>query len=121
MFSFGDIVDGELNNNNDIPRQPPKRLALGLDWDLQNWSANVLWIHAYDQDNVAPYETPTPGYDLLNAEVVFTGPGDNSFDWQVYVKGQNLLDEDIRNSTSYLKDEAPQIGLNVIFGLRAYF
>ncbi|MEZ7952187.1 MAG: TonB-dependent receptor, partial [Halioglobus sp.] len=121
VFSFGDIVDGELNNNNDIPRQPPKRLALGLDWDLQNWSANVLWIHAYDQDNVAPYETPTPGYDLLNAEVVFTGPGDNSFDWQVYVKGQNLLDEDIRNSTSYLKDEAPQIGLNVIFGVRAYF
>ena len=83
--------------------------------------ANVVWIHAYDQDNVAPYETPTPGYDLVNAEVVFTGPGDNAFDWQVYVKGQNLLDEDIRNSTSYLKDEAPQIGLNVIFGVRAYF
>ena len=121
VFSFGDIVDGELDDNNDVPRQPPKRLALGLDWDLQNWSANVLWIHAYDQDNVAPYETPTPGYDLLNAEVVFTGPGDNAFDWQVYVKGQNLLDEDIRNSTSYLKDEAPQIGLNVIFGVRAFF
>ena len=121
VFSFGDIVDGELNDNNDVPRQPPKRLALGLDWDLQNWSANVLWIHAYDQDNVAPYETPTPGYDLLNAEVVFTGSGDNQFDWQVYVKGQNLLNEDIRNSTSYLKDEAPQIGLNVIFGVRAFF
>ena len=121
VFSFGDIVDGELNDNNDVPRQPPKRLALGLDWDLQNWSANVLWIHAYDQDNVAPYETPTPGYDLLNAEVVFTGPGDNQFDWQVYVKGQNLLNEDIRNSTSYLKDEAPQIGLNVTFGVRAFF
>jgi iron complex outermembrane recepter protein len=90
-------------------------------WLTSHRSANVLWIHAYDQDNVAPYETPTPGYDLLNAEVVFTGPGDNSFDWQVYVKGQNLLDEDIRNSTSYLKDEAPQIGLNVIFGVRAYF
>ena len=79
------------------------------------------WLTPHNQDNIAPYETPTPGYDLLNAEVVFTGPGDNSFDWQVYVKGQNLLDEDIRNSTSYLKDEAPQIGLNVIFGVRAYF
>jgi len=32
-----------------------------------------------------------------------------------------LLDEDIRNSTSYLKDEAPQIGLNVTFGVRAFF
>lgn len=121
IFSFGDIVDGELDDNTDTPLQPPKRVALGLDWDLQNWAANLVWIHAYDQDNIAPLETPTPGYDLLNAEVIFTGPGDGQFDWQVYVKGQNLLDEDIRNSTSYLKDQAPQIGLNVIFGVRAYF
>ena len=121
VFSFGDIVDGELNDNTDVPQQPPKRLALGVDWDLKNWAANVVWIHAYDQDNIAPFETPTPGYDLLNAEVVFTGPSYNQLDWQVYVKGQNLLDEDIRNSASFLKDQAPQIGLNVIFGVRAYF
>ncbi len=121
VFGFGDIVDGELADNTDAPLQPPKRVALGLDWDLQNWAANLVWIHAYDQDNTAPFETRTPGYDLLNAEVVFTGPGYDQFDWQVYLKGQNLLDEDIRNSTSFLKDQAPQIGLNVVFGLRAYF
>jgi iron complex outermembrane receptor protein len=121
VFSFGDIVDGELDDNNDPPLQPPKRVALGIEWDLQNWSANVLWIHAYDQDNVAELETETPGYDLLNAEVIFSGPQFHQFDWQVYLKGQNLLDEDVRNSTSYLKDQAPQIGLNVIFGVRAYF
>jgi iron complex outermembrane receptor protein len=121
LFSFGDIVDGELDDNTDAPLQPPKRIAFGFDWDLRNWAANLVWIHAYDQDNIAPLETRTPGYDLLNAEVVFTGPGDNEFDWQIYLKGQNLLDEDIRNSTSFLKDQAPQIGLNVIFGVRAYF
>lgn len=121
VFSFGDIVDGELDDNNDPPLQPPRRVALGVEWDLQNWSANAVWIHAYDQDNVAELETETPGYDLLNAELVFSGPQFHQFDWQVYLKGQNLLDEDIRNSTSYLKDQAPQIGLNVIFGIRAYF
>jgi iron complex outermembrane receptor protein len=121
IFSFGDIVEGELDDNTDAPLQPPKRLALGVDWDMQNWAANITWIHAFEQDNLAPMETETPDYDLLNAEIVFTGPSMNLFDWQVYLKGQNLLDEDIRNSTSFLKDEAPQIGLNVIFGVRAYF
>ena len=121
LFSFGDIVDGELDDNTDAPLQPPKRIALGFDWDLRNWAANLVWIHAYDQDNIAPLETRTPGYDLLNAEVVFTGPGGNQFDWQVYLKGQNLLDEDVRNSTSFVKDQAPQVGLNVVFGVRAYF
>ncbi|MDE0929364.1 MAG: TonB-dependent receptor, partial [Halioglobus sp.] len=121
VFSFADVVDGELSDNTDVPLMPPKRVALGLDWDRGNWTANVLWIHAYDQDNVAELETDTPGYDLLNAELALTGSGHDQLEWQVYLKGQNLLDETIRNSTSYLKDQAPQIGLNIIFGVRVFF
>jgi len=121
LFTFGDIVEGELDDNSDAPLQPARRVALGVDWDLDNLAANVVWIHAYAQNNLAERETRTPGYDLLNAELVYTVPGFDQLDWQIYLKGQNLLDEDIRNSTSYLKDQAPQIGLNVIFGVRAYF
>jgi iron complex outermembrane receptor protein len=121
LFGFGDIVDAELADNTDVPRLPPKRVGLGMDWDRQGLAANVVWIHAYRQDNIAPFETPTPGYDLLNAELVITLPSAGQYDWQVYLKGQNLLDEDIRNSTSYLKDFAPQIGRNIILGTRVYF
>jgi len=121
LFTFGDIVESELDDNSDAPLQPPRRVGLGIDWDLDNIAANLVWIHAYAQNNLAELETRTPGYDLLNAEVVYTVPGFDQLDWQIYLKGQNLLDEDIRNSTSYLKDQAPQIGLNVIFGVRAYF
>ena len=121
MFGFGDIVDAELADNTDVPLLPPKRVGLGLDWDREGLAANVLWIHAYEQDNIAPFETPTPGYDLLNAELAYTVPTTSQFDWQVYLQGQNLMDEDIRNSTSYLKDFAPQIGRNVILGVRVYF
>ncbi len=121
LFSFGDIVDGELSDNTDVPLLPPKRIGLGIDWDHQGLAANVLWIHAYDQDNIAPFETPTPGYDLLNAELAYTVPTTSQFDWQVYLQGQNLLNDDIRNSTSFLKDTAPQIGRNVILGVRVYF
>lgn len=120
-FTFGDIVDAELDDNNDVPLQPPARIGMGMEWDYQGLAANATWIHAYKQDNTAPFETDTPSYDLLNAELAYTVPNSGQFDWQVYLQGQNLLDEDIRNSTSTLKDVAPQIGRNVILGLRMYF
>jgi iron complex outermembrane receptor protein len=121
VFGFGDIVDGELSDNTDVPLAPPKRIGMGLDWDHAGLAAYLLWIHAFKQDNIAPMETPTPGYDLLNAELSYTVATGDQFEFQVYLQGQNLLDEDIRNSTSYLKDFAPQIGINAIFGVRAYF
>jgi iron complex outermembrane receptor protein len=122
VFGFGDIVDGELSDNNDVPLAPPARIGMGLDWDHHNgFAAYLLWIHAYKQDNLAPLETETPGYDLVNAEVSYSFATGNQLEFQVYLKGQNLLDEDIRNSTSTLKDFAPQIGMNAIFGVRAYF
>lgn len=121
VFGFGDIVNGKLDNNTYAPLQPPKRLALGLDWDRQRWAANMVWIHAFAQDHTAPLETRTPGYDMLNAELVYTGQSYKRLDWEIYLKGQNLLNDDVRNSTSYLKDQAPQIGRNFIFGVRAYF
>ena len=121
LFGFGDIVDGELADNSDVPLAPPKRIGLGLDWDHAGLAAYVLWIHAYKQDNIATRETPTPGYDLLNAELSYTVATGDQMEFQVYLQGQNLLDEDIRNSTSYLKDFAPQIGRNAILGVRAFF
>lgn len=121
LFGFGDIVDGELDDNTDVPLAPPKRIGMGLDWDHAGMAAYVLWIHAYKQDNLAPLETPTPSYDLLNAELSYTVSTRDQLQFQIYLQGQNLLDEDIRNSTSYLKDTAPQIGINAIFGVRAYF
>ena len=94
---------------------------MGFDWEYQGLSANATWMHAFKQDNTAPFETDTPSYDLLNAELAYTVANSGQFDWEVYLQGQNLLDEDIRNSTSTLKDFAPQIGRNVIVGVRMYF
>jgi iron complex outermembrane receptor protein len=78
-------------------------------------------VNAASQTRLAEFETRTPGYDLVNAEVVWLLPFDLDVDLALYLKGQNLLDEDIRNSTSLLKDQAPQIGRNYIFGIRAEY
>ncbi|MCB1690776.1 MAG: TonB-dependent receptor, partial [Halioglobus sp.] len=90
VFGFGDIVDGELSDNTDVPLAPPARIGMGLDWDHAGFAANLLWIHAYKQDNTAPLETPTPGYDLLNAEVSYSVVTGEQLEFQVYLQGQNL-------------------------------
>ncbi|MEJ2382868.1 MAG: TonB-dependent receptor [Xanthomonadales bacterium] len=121
LFGFYDTVRGELAGGENVPLMPPTRIGLGADWDLGDWAASLAWIHASSHDRVAEYETPTPGYDLVNAEVSWRFAATDRSEWVAFLKARNLLDEDIRNSTSYLKDRAPQAGRNVLLGLRARF
>ena len=121
LFGFADRVRAEFADDSEVPRMPPSRIGLGADWDRGGWAANLTWIHASSQTDIAEFETKTPGYDLLNAEVSYLLPGAGLFSWELYVKAHNLLDEDIRNSASFLKDQAPQIGRNYVLGLRSRF
>jgi len=121
LSGFFDTVRAEFSDNSDVPRIPPQRVGLAVDWDHNSWVGNISWINAASQTRNAEYETRTPGYDLLNADLSYLLPISNASEWEVFVKGHNLLDEDIRNSTSFLKDQAPQIGRNFMLGLRAYF
>lgn len=121
LSAFGDAVRGELGDGSDIPRMPPYRIGLGIDWDHGNWVANLSWIRAARQDRTAEYETETPGYDLLNADVSYLLTSGARVGWEAYFKAQNLLDEEVRHSTSFLKDQAPQIGRNFVLGVRMMF
>ena len=121
IFGLFDTVKGELDDGQNVPLIPPTRVGLGLDWHYGAWTANLTWIHADDHSDTADYETPTPGYDLLNADLTWKLPWAERSTWELFVRGRNLLDEDIRNSTSYLKDQAPQIGRNFVLGVRAAF
>jgi len=121
IFGLFDTVYGELDDGQNVPLMPPTRVGLGLDWHYGDWTANVTWIHADDHSEVADYETQTPGYNLVNADLTWNLPMAEHSTWELFLRGRNLLNEDIRNSTSYLKDQAPQIGRNVVLGLRAAF
>jgi len=120
-FGFYDQVRATLANGEPVPRIPPNRFGLGMDWDRGPFAAEVLWIHASAHDRTADFETPTPGYDLLNAEFSWYVNAMPELGLEVFLQGQNLLDDDIRNSTSFLKDQAPQIGRNFVFGVRSAF
>ena len=87
----------------------------------RNWLARVNLLHAFAQHEFATFDTPTPGYNLLNAELSYTTKLDRQAglvpEITVGIRGENLLNDDIRNSVSYKKDEVLQPGTNVrLFG-----
>lgn len=111
-----DIVHATFADGSFVPKIPPQRLGGGVYYRDANWTARINLVHAFAQTNLGAFETPTPGFNLLNAEVSHTATLPNG-DWPVTLtvgfKGENLLDDDIRFHQSYKKDEVLQPGRNV--------
>jgi iron complex outermembrane receptor protein len=103
-----------------LPRVPPVRHSAQLSYDDGRWSASIEVRHARRQDRLAPNETPTAGYVLLNASVsrLFTAGRTTG---EVFVHGRNLADADAREHSSFLKDFAPLPGRGILGGVRVNF
>ncbi|MET4119555.1 iron complex outermembrane receptor protein [Bradyrhizobium sp. JR4.1] len=113
-----DVVRATFSDGTNVPRIPPVRLGGGVFWRDDNWLMRVNLLHAFAQNNVAVIaETPTAGYNLLKAEVSYkTKLNPNAFgarEMLVGLVGNNLLNENIRNSVSYTKDEVLMPGIGV--------
>lgn len=113
-----DIVRATFTDGTNVPRIPPARIGAGLFWRDSNWLARINLLHAFPQSNVAEIaETPTAGYNLLKAEVSYkTKLGPNwigAKEMYAGLVGNNLLNENIRNSVSYNKDQVLMPGIGV--------
>ncbi|WP_315834624.1 TonB-dependent receptor [Bradyrhizobium prioriisuperbiae] len=104
-----DIVRATFTDGTNVPRIPPQRLGGGVYWRDTNWLAKVNLLHAFDQNDVSTIETTTPGYNRLRAELSYTEKlahsGFGLSNYTIGVVGDNLLNEDIRDASSYTKDE----------------
>jgi iron complex outermembrane receptor protein len=104
-----------------VPRIPPHRAGAGIYYRDINWFARVGVLHAFDQTRIGNEETPTDGYTLLNADLAYTfklSQGSVVPEMTVGLKGENLLDDDVRNHVSFLKDEVLQPGRTIrIYGI----
>jgi iron complex outermembrane recepter protein len=114
-----DVVRATFSDGSNVPRIPPLRVGGGVFWRDANWLARVRLLHAFAQNDIANVaETTTPGYDDLRAELSYKwkparlNAGDLS-EMSIGISGSNLLNQDIRNSVSYSKDEVLMPGANV--------
>ena len=108
------------------PASRPFGSAADCSGGTSNWLLRVNLLHAFAQRNIDPTnETPTKGYNLLRAEISYRmlfDPGDPlSRELRLGLVGDNLLNEDIRNSVSFRKDEVLLPGANLRFFANARF
>lgn len=120
----GDRTDeyiADIALSGDLPRIAPWRAGAELRWENDHWRAGVGAVRYARQDDVAEFEAETPGYTLVNASLAWhlDTPGGNA--WELFVDGGNLLDEEARPHTSFLKDLAPLPGRNIGAGVRLFF
>jgi iron complex outermembrane receptor protein len=120
-----DVVRATFADGGNVPRIPPVRVGVGVFWRDASWLARVNYLHAFAHNDIAAIgETPTAGYNLLKAEISYKTKLDKSWfgarEMMVGLVGNNLLNENIRNSVSYNKDEVllPGIGVRAFANLK---
>lgn len=118
---FGDTSRGKLDGNGNLPLQPASRLGISTAYKEGPWRAGVSLVHAMSQDRLAAFEdNPTSSYNQVNANLSYT-QNVNGMALTYFLLAKNLTNDEIRLSTSVLKDISPLPGRNIVFGLRAKF
>jgi iron complex outermembrane receptor protein len=111
-----DYVDANLTvgNRMNLPRIPPARGRLGLDYFYKGFSLRPEMVVVNRQWQVAPNETPTAGYAVFHLNATYTltrGHVLHTFQ----VSSFNLGDRLYRNHLSFVKETAPELGRGVRF------
>ncbi len=121
---FADTSRGTLDNLGNLPLQPTTRKGLSFGYQDAQWRSSLSVLHADRHTRIASTsiseETPTSAYTRVDASINYVQRyGTTDITW--FLLARNLLNEEIRLSTSLLKDYVPQPGRNFIVGLRTRF
>lgn len=123
----GTLDSADASGDDQLPRMPADRFGFGVEVSgtsfvhgASNWTLYSQWIQVQKQDQVAVNEDPTDGYNLLSAGISYHTMLAKS-EYSIDLKGTNLLDVEVRQHTSFVKDLAPQPGRGISLGLTAAF
>lgn len=118
---FGDVVRGRLRGGDgNLPRIPSARLGVRANLTWQQWSGFAEYVQVFRQDRVADYEQETAGYGMVGAGVAYHGQL-GATQYQMYLRGSNLLNKLAYNHTSFVSRAAPIQGRSIQAGVRVTF
>lgn len=118
---FADYIKARLvDSDENLPRIPPMRLGGIINYQADKFDSELSISHYFEQTDVAPLETTTDSYTMVDAHINYyvAGVGD---DLILYLKAQNLTNEHARVHSSFLKEVAPLPGRNFSIGIRGSF
>ena len=108
-----DEVDAEFTNGEDVPRIVPARNMFSAQYTLDNFSARLLVKDVEKQTSVAPGESVTDGFTLVDAFASMSFGLSDSTELTLSAFARNLTDEAARNHASFVKNEVPIPGRNI--------
>jgi len=117
---LGDYVRAERENGDNLPRISPAKIGSGLDYTYNNFTAGLDFTTFLAQNDNGVLETDTGGYSLLNLNSRYNITV-NEQKLSIFAKATNLLDEDGRLHTSFIKNRAPIMGRSIMVGFQAGF
>ncbi len=117
---LGDYVHAkDLRNDKYLPRIAPLRLGAGLHYQRNSLGARLDVLKAFAQTHTAENELKTDGYTNVSALVSYKLP--TKLNLELFAKANNLLNQEIRDHASFLKDISMQGQRSILFGLRGDF
>lgn len=117
---FGDHVRAKFDaDGGNLPRIPAWRAGTRLNADWGALGGELEFYRVNQQNHVADFETRTPGYNMLNLGLSY-GFGSQQ-QARVFLRGSNLLNQQVWNHSSFLADVVPLPGRNVSLGVSYAF
>jgi iron complex outermembrane receptor protein len=116
---WGDFVRAKNKDGGNIPRIPPVRLGTGLSYEWNTFSSSLDLIHVFNQTNIGQYELKTDDYTNVKLTMNYKLPMNNNIN--LYLKGDNLLDQEKRDHTSFLKDKVLMGSRSLMLGVTGDF
>ena len=110
--ALADYVHATIVGIGPAPRIPPLRMLGGLSLHSPKFDLRGEVEHVTPQNRVAAFETPTPGYTMVNLEAAWR-PWGKERPLSLTLSANNLFDVEARRATSILKDYAPLTGRDI--------
>ena len=123
LDGLGDVSRATIKSvrgNRAAPRIPALRLLGGVEAQSDRFDARLEMEWVDGQRRIAPFETATPGYHVVNASVAFR-PWGKERDISLLLSVDNIFDVVARRHASFLKDYAPLAGRDARVTLRFGF
>ena len=118
--ALADYVHATIGGNGAAPRIPPLRIMGGIEAQGDRLDGRVEIERTDKARRLAPLETATAGFTMLNASLTFR-PVADSPEASIILSANNILDATGRRHASYLKDFAPLAGRDIRVTVRASF
>jgi len=118
---FGDFVRASNTDTSEaLPRISPGRIGAALHGLESGWTWRLDATYHFAQNHTAPDETRTAGFTLVGASLAHPIKV-AQLDGQFTLRAINLLDQEARSASSFIKDVLPMPGRGVEAGLRLNF